>query len=74
MVGNLVTHDLHDVVAVSDETDRDGGRQDGKLPDRNGCLGSRRVTRVPCAKNNGPRSDRVADIVGTMRKRCRASR
>ena len=33
VVGDLVTHDLHDVVTVGDKTDRDGSGQNGELPD-----------------------------------------
>lgn len=69
MVGDLVTHDLHDVVTVSDETDRDGTGQYTDLPERHGELGFGGVTGVPCRVDDGPGSDRVTDIVGTVGER-----
>ena len=39
VVGDLVTHDLHDVVAVGDETERKSSGENSKLPDGNGGLG-----------------------------------
>lgn len=73
MVGNLVAHDLHDVVAVCDETNRNGGREDGKLPDRDGSVLGRGLAVHPGVVNHRPRSDRVTNIVGAVSKRCSAS-
>jgi len=35
VVGDFVTHDLHDVVTVGNETDGDGSGKNGELPNRN---------------------------------------
>ena len=39
VVGELVAHDLHDVVAVGDETEGDGEGENSELPDGDGGLG-----------------------------------
>ena len=41
MVGDLVTHDLHDVVAIGDEAEGDGQREHRKLPEWDRRLGLR---------------------------------
>ena len=66
MVGDLVAHDLHDVVAVGDEAEADGQRDDGDLPERH--VGFRRdgLARRPCAVHAGPDADGVADVVGAV--------
>lgn len=66
MVCDLVTHDLHDVVAVGDETDGDDSGQDSELPDRHGGLGASCLAGLPCGVDDGPRADSVADIVGAV--------
>lgn len=57
---------LHDVVAVGDETDGDGGGEDTQLPERHGSLGSSSVTGVPGAVDDSPGADGVTDIVGAV--------
>ena len=69
MVGDLVAHNLHDIVSVCDETDRDGGRQDSELPHRNRGILLRRLAIHPGVVNDCPGTDRVTNIVGAMRKR-----
>jgi hypothetical protein len=69
VVGDLVTHDLHDVVAVGDETKRQSSGEDGQLPNRNGSLGLGGVTGVPGRVDNSPRTDSVTDIVGAVSER-----
>ena len=69
VVSNLVTHDLHDVVTVGDETERQGGGKDSKLPDGDGSLGAGSLAGVPSAVDDSPRSDSVTDIVGTVSER-----
>jgi hypothetical protein len=50
---------LHNVVPVGDQTQRDSGRQDGELPDRNRGLGLGRGTSAPSRVDDSPRSDTV---------------
>jgi hypothetical protein len=69
VVGDLVTHDLHDVVSVCDETEGEGGGEDSKLPDGDGGLGCRGVTSVPGRVDDSPGTDSVTDIVGTVSER-----
>ena len=66
MISDLVTHDLHNVVAVSDETERECSREDGELPDGYGCLGLRGFACVPRAVDDGPGTDGVSDVVGAV--------
>jgi hypothetical protein len=66
VVSDLVTHDLHDVVTVGDETKRQSGRQDSQLPDRNGSLGGGGFAGVPCTVDDSPGTDSVTNIVGTV--------
>jgi len=70
VVGDLVTHDLHDVVSVGDETDRDGSGKDSELPDGNGGFSLSGGTGRPSTVDNSPRTDRVSDIVGTVSEGC----
>lgn len=69
VVGDLVTHDLHDVVAVGDETERQGGGQNSELPDGDRSLGLGGVTGAPGRVDDSPGSDSVTNIVGTVSKR-----
>lgn len=69
VVSNLVAHDLHDIVAVGDETKGQGGREDSKLPDRDRSLGSSSVTSVPCRVDDSPGADSVTNVVGTVGER-----
>jgi hypothetical protein len=69
VICDLVAHNLHDVVAVGDETERQGGRQDSKLPDRDRSLGLGGVTSVPCRVDDSPGTDSVTDIVGAVSER-----
>lgn len=69
VVGNLVTHDLHNVETVGAQTQRDGKRQDGQLPWLDGELGSGGVSSLPGRVDDGPWSNRVSDIIGTVGKR-----
>lgn len=66
VVCDLVTHDLHDVVAVGDETERQGGGEHSQLPKRDGSLGCSSVTGVPGRVDDSPGTDSVTDIVGTV--------
>lgn len=66
MVGDLVTHNLHDVVAIGDETKRDGGRENGELPDWDRSLRLGSVASVPGTVDDSPGTDRVTDIIGTV--------
>lgn len=66
VVGDLVAHDLHDVVAISDEADADGEGHDGNLPQRNGSLGTSSLASGPSSVHDSPDTDGVADIVGTV--------
>lgn len=49
VVRDFVAHDFHDVVSVGAETDGDGKREDGELPDWNGGFGLGSVTGGPGA-------------------------
>jgi hypothetical protein len=73
VIGDLVAHDLHNVVAVGDKTKRQSCREDGKLPDGNRRFGLGGFTCVPGAVDDGPGSNGVTDIVGTVSKRGSAS-
>ena len=73
VVGDLVTHDLHDVEAVGDETNRDTSGENGDLPDRDGKLGLGGVTGRPGRVDDGPRTDRVSNVVGSVGERGSAS-
>lgn len=64
---------LHDVVTIGDETDRDGERENGNLPERDGSLGSSSAASGPSTIDDSPRTDRVTDIVGTVSERSSAS-
>lgn len=66
MVGDLVTHDLHDVVSVCDETEREGSRQDSELPKGNSGLGLRSVTGGPGRVDDSPRTDGVTNVIGAV--------
>lgn len=70
MVGDLVTHDLHDVVTVGDETDGDGSGKNGELPDGYRSFSGGRISGRPSRVNDSPRTDRVSDIVGTVSEGC----
>jgi len=72
VVGDLVTHDLHDVVTVGDETERQCGGKNSQLPDRNRCLGLSGVTGGPGRVDDSPGTDGVTDIVGTVSERSSA--
>ena len=69
MIGELVTHDSHDVVSVSDETHDENDGQDCDLPSSDWKFGFGDISRVPGCVNYGPRSDCVSNIVGTMSER-----
>ena len=72
MVSDLVTHDLHDVVAVGDETKRQGSRKNGKLPHGHGSLRLGSVSGVPSRVDDSPRTNSVTDIVGAVSERSSA--
>jgi hypothetical protein len=69
VVSDLVAHDLHDVVAVGDETKRQGSGQNSELPDGNGSLRLGGATGAPSTVDDGPGTDSVTDIVGTVGER-----
>lgn len=66
VVGDLVAHDLHDVVTVGDESKRQSSREDSQLPDGDGSLGLGSVTSAPGRVDDSPRTDSVTNIVGTV--------
>lgn len=70
VVGELVTHDLHDVVSVGDETDTDGQGHDGDLPRGNILLRLDSLAGLPCSVHTSPDTDGVSDIVGAVSERC----
>ena len=69
MVGDLVTHDLHDVVSISDETKADGQGNNSNLPQLDGDLGLAGLAGAPGRVHGGPDTDSVTDIVGTVGER-----
>lgn len=52
MIRDLVSHNLHDVVAIGDETHRDGSRENGELPDRDRSILGRSLTVHPGMVDN----------------------
>lgn len=73
VVGDLVTHDLHDVVSVGDQTERQSGGENSKLPDGYGSLGLGGVTGVPGRVDDSPWADGVTNVVGAVSERSSAS-
>ena len=69
VVGDLVTHDLHDVEAVGDETDGKGTGEDSQLPDGDGGGLVDGKTGGPGLVDGSPGTSRVTDIVGTVGER-----
>lgn len=57
---------LHDVVAVSDETETDSQGNDGDLPQGHISLSADSLTSRPSRVHGSPDTDSVADIVGTV--------
>jgi hypothetical protein len=72
VVSDLVTHDLHDVVTVCDETKRQGSGENSQLPDGDRSLGLRSLAGRPCTVDDSPGTDSVTDIVGTVSERSSA--
>jgi hypothetical protein len=70
VVGDLVTHNLHDVVTVGNETDGDGSGKNCELPDRNRSFSGSGISSGPGRVNDSPGTDRVSDIVGTVCEGC----
>ena len=68
VVGELVTHDLHDVVSVCYETKANGEGHDRNLPKRNVLLRLDGRARSPRAIHTGPDTDGVSDVVRTVRE------
>jgi hypothetical protein len=66
VVGDLVTHDLHDIVSVGDQTERQGSGENSQLPDGDRGLGLGGVTGGPGRVDDSPGTDSVTDIVGTV--------
>src|SRR5690349_8946147 len=66
MICDFIAHDLHDVVTVGDETERQSGGEDSQLPEGHIGLGLRSVAGVPCRVDDRPGTDSVADIVGAV--------
>jgi hypothetical protein len=62
----LLTHDLHDVVTVGDETKRQRSGENSELPNGNRGLGLRCFTSVPGTVDDSPRTDSVSNIVGAV--------
>lgn len=69
MVCELVTHDLHDVVSVCDETEANGEGHDRNLPKGNLLLRLDGQAGLPCAVHTSPNTDGVSDIVSTVSER-----
>lgn len=70
VVGELVTHDLHDVVSVCDETNTDGEGHDGDLPRGNILLRLYGLAGLPRSVHTSPDTDGVSDIVGAVGEGC----
>jgi hypothetical protein len=64
---------LHDVIPVSNETERDHQRENGELPDGHGGFGSGGVAGRPAGVDDGPGTDGVADVVSAVGERGGAS-
>ena len=64
---------LHDIIPISQQTNRNSSRQNSKLPQRNRRLGLGRITSRPSRVNDSPRTNRVTNIIGAMGKRSSAS-
>lgn len=69
MIGNLVSHDFHNVETVGAQPERNGQGENGELPRLDGEFGGSGITGFPSGVNDSPRSDRVSDIVGTVGER-----
>lgn len=72
VVSDLVTHDLHDVVTVGDETEADGEGNDGDLPELDRDLLIAGLASAPGLVHGGPDTDSVTDIIGTVGERSSA--
>ena len=70
MVGNLVTHNTHDVVSVCDETDTDRQSNDSNLPKRDRSPRSDCCASRPSRVHSSPHTDGVTNIVGSVCERC----
>ena len=68
VVGDLVAHDFHDVVAVGDETERERGGEDNELPDGYWGLAGGGATCVPGRVDDGPGTYGVTNVVGAVGK------
>lgn len=66
VVGDLVTHDLHDVVSIGNEPETDSEGHDGDLPERNIGLGGDGLTGGPGTVHTSPDSNSISDIVGSV--------
>lgn len=73
MISDLVAHDLHDIVTIGDEAERNNQREDGKLPDGDRSLRLSGAASAPSTVDNSPGTDRVTDIVSTVCKGSSAS-
>ena len=60
VVGDLVTHDLHDVVAIGGQAEGDAESHDSELPDGDGELGGGGVAGGPGGVHDCPRADGVS--------------
>ena len=69
VVGDLVAHDFHDIVAVGDQANGEGGGEDGQLPNGDFGAGFGGVAGVPGRVDDGPGADGVADVVGAVGER-----
>lgn len=63
---------FHDVVAVGDETQGNGGRKNSQLPEGHRRLGSSGIAGAPGRVDDSPGTDRVSDIISAVSKRRRA--
>lgn len=72
VVGDLVAHDLHDVVSISDETGGDCESDDCELPHWDRELGGGGLTSLPRRVDDCPWCNGVTDVVSTVCERCSA--
>lgn len=61
-----IKHTLHNVITVSDETERNRETQNAELPLGDGGLGLEGVAGGPGGVDDGPGADGVADVVGAV--------
>lgn len=66
VVGDFVTHDLHDIEAVSHKTDGQSERQNSELPDWHSGFRLRGIASLPSSIDDSPGASSVTNIIGTV--------